>query len=67
VRLTPREREVALLIADSKTDKQIASQLALSFHTVRGYRKSLFKKLGVHKAIEIAAFRQMLQELSCKS
>ena len=56
MRLSPRERQVALLIADGKTDKQIAAELNRSFHTIRGYRKSVFKKLGIHKAVEIAGF-----------
>jgi len=45
--LSTREREVAMLIADGVTTRQIATALALSEHTVRDYIKAIFDKVGV--------------------
>ena len=49
VTLTTRERQVAELIAQSKTDKEIAQILALSTNTVRGYVKTVYRKLEINK------------------
>lgn len=48
-RLTRREREIALLIVDSLTSKQIASRLELSEGTVKLHLHAVFQKLGVSK------------------
>jgi DNA-binding NarL/FixJ family response regulator len=48
-RLTRREREVALLIVDGLSVKQIASQLELSDGTVKLHLHAVFQKLGVSK------------------
>ena len=46
-RLTRREREVALLIVDGLTVKQIAHRLMLSEGTVKLHLHAVFQKLGV--------------------
>lgn len=46
--LAPREVQVLRLIADGKSSKDIAVLLDLGEHTVRSYRKSMMKKLGVN-------------------
>jgi DNA-binding NarL/FixJ family response regulator len=46
--LTPRELQVMRLIAEGRSSKEIASVLDLSVETVRGYRKSLMRKLNVN-------------------
>ncbi len=45
--LSPRELQVLRLVADGKTSKEIAALLGLGLQTVRSYRKTLMKKLGV--------------------
>lgn len=45
--LTPRELQVMRLIAAGSTSKEIAIELDLSLETVRGYRKTLMRKLAV--------------------
>lgn len=45
--LSPREREILLLIAEGKTSVQIAAILNLSKRTIDLYRGRLNKKLGV--------------------
>jgi DNA-binding NarL/FixJ family response regulator len=49
-KLSLREQQVLRLIADGKTSKDIAVLLALGEQTVRSYRKTLMKKLGVNNA-----------------
>lgn len=45
--LTPREQQVMRLVAEGKTSKEVAVMLNLGVQTVRSYRKTLMKKLGV--------------------
>lgn len=52
-RLSPRERQVMRLVAEGKSSKEIASLLDLGVETVRGYRKTLMKKLGVTNVAEL--------------
>lgn len=54
--LTPREQQVMRMVADGQTSKEIAVVLNLSLQTVRGYRKTLMKKLGVSN---VAALTQV--------
>lgn len=46
VHLSPREREVARLLADGLSNKQIARRLGISEATVKGYLSQMFEKLG---------------------
>jgi two-component system, NarL family, invasion response regulator UvrY len=54
--LTDREMEIARLIAEGNTNKQIGDLLCISPHTVHTHRKSLMKKLGISSAREVALF-----------
>lgn len=45
--LTPREREIALLLTEGLTSKEIAQRLNISPHTVKGYLNFLMRKVGV--------------------
>lgn len=45
--LTQREVQVLRLVAEGKTSKEIAQLLDLGVQTVRSYRKSMMKKIGV--------------------
>ena len=46
--LTPREHEVVELVAEGKTNAEIARQLWISPGTVRRHLENVFAKLGVH-------------------
>lgn len=48
--LSPREVQVLRSVSEGKTSKEIATLLDLSIQTVRSYRKSILKKLGVNNA-----------------
>ena len=45
--LTPREREIALLIGLSHSSKEVAGRLGLSIKTAENHRSNLMRKLGV--------------------
>jgi DNA-binding NarL/FixJ family response regulator len=54
--LTAREREVLVMIAEGKTNKEIATALNLSIYTVESYRGSLMEKLNLHNTGDIVRF-----------
>lgn len=54
--LTPQEMQVLSLIAEGKTNREIAEALFLSEGTVRNYVSSILSKLGVSNRAEAAAF-----------
>lgn len=54
--LTAREREVLVMIAEGKTNKEIANALRLSVYTVESYRGSLMEKLNLHNTGDIVRF-----------
>ena len=46
--LTPREREVLLLVAQSHSSKEVAAKLGVSVKTAENHRNNLMRKLGLH-------------------
>jgi DNA-binding NarL/FixJ family response regulator len=54
--LTSREREVLQLIAEGKTNKDIASLLKLSVYTVDAHRGRIMEKLNLHSTSELVRF-----------
>ena len=54
--LTAREREVLQLIAEGKTNKEIATLLNLSVYTVDAHRGRIMEKLNLHSAGELVRF-----------
>ena len=55
-KLTPRELEVLRLVSAGKSSKQIADMLHLGVETVRSYRKSMMKKIGVSNVASLIQF-----------
>ena len=55
-RLTPREREVLILITQSKTSAQIAALLYISAKTVKTHRANLMEKLEIHDTAGLVRF-----------
>ena len=53
-RLSPGEREVALLIAEGRTNQEIASALLMSTATVKAYVSRIFTKLSLTNRVQIA-------------
>jgi len=56
VRLTPRELQVAQLIAEGKSSKDVANQIHISVKTVECYRASVMRKSGCRNAAEFVRF-----------
>jgi DNA-binding NarL/FixJ family response regulator len=54
--LTSREREVLQLIAEGKTNKEIATALKLSVYTVDAHRGRIMEKLNLHSTGELVRF-----------
>jgi two-component system response regulator NreC len=54
--LTSREREVLQLIAEGKTNKEIATLLNLSVYTVEAHRGRIMEKLNLHSTGELVRF-----------
>lgn len=52
--LTRRETEVFLHLAEGFSVKECAAELSLASSTVEGYKSRAMKKLGVHKAVDLA-------------
>jgi FixJ family two-component response regulator len=52
-RLSPREREVAVLLAAGYAGKQIASELFISYNTLQNHRQRVMDKTGADSAAEL--------------
>lgn len=50
--LTPKERQVFMLMREGKLDKQIADEMALSIHTVRVHIRAIKRKRGHNRRFE---------------
>lgn len=64
-RLTDREREILILVAEGYTSQQIADMLHVSPKTVDGHRTNLMSKLDLHDRTEVVkyALRKQLIDL----
>jgi DNA-binding NarL/FixJ family response regulator len=54
--LTDREKEVLQLLAEGKTNKDVATLLDLSPLTVESHRAHLMQKLGLHSTADIVLY-----------
>ena len=54
--LTAQERKILMLVADGKTNKEIASEVFLSDKTVKNYVSSILAKLNLQRRAQAAAF-----------
>lgn len=54
--LTAREREVLQLLAEGKSNKEVASALHLSVHTVETHRSNILEKLNLHGTPELILY-----------
>ena len=54
--LSPREREVLQLLAEGRTNKEVAAKLDLSVTTVETHRNNLMHKLDLHSTAEIVLY-----------
>jgi predicted ATPase/DNA-binding CsgD family transcriptional regulator len=54
--LTSRERDIAAMVADGLTNRQIAERLVVSHRTVEGHIGHILTKLGLQRRTELAAW-----------
>ena len=54
VRMTKREREIVVLIAEGMSNKGIAQRLNLSIFTVKSHIHNILEKMALHSRLEIA-------------
>jgi DNA-binding NarL/FixJ family response regulator len=63
-KLTPREEEILTLLSKGYVSKEIATQLGVSYETVRDHLKHIYEKLHVHSRGEAVARFKETQEAS---
>ena len=51
-RITPREIQILVLMAQGKMNKEIADRLNISAETVKKHVKNIYQKTGAHNKIE---------------
>jgi DNA-binding NarL/FixJ family response regulator len=56
VRMTKREREIIVLIADGLSNKEIAQNLNIATHTVKSHVHNIMEKLALHSRLQLANF-----------
>ena len=54
--LTPQEQKILLLVAEGKTNKEIAADVHLSDKTVKNYVSSILSKLNLQRRAQAAAY-----------
>ena len=54
--LSPREREILQLIAEGLSNKEVASYLNVSLHTVETHRTHILQKLNLHSIPELILY-----------
>jgi DNA-binding NarL/FixJ family response regulator len=56
VRMTTREREIIVLIADGLSNKEIAQRLNIATHTVKSHVHNVMEKLALHTRLQLAKY-----------
>ena len=64
VHLSPRESEVLALVAEGRTDREIALRLSLSVETVSWYVKAIRARLGARSRAHAVALAMRVGVLS---
>ena len=62
--LTAREREIVQMLAEGKSNKEVASKLSISVKTVETHRATVMRKLDINSIVELVhyAIRNQLVE-----
>ncbi len=55
-KLTSRERQIIQLLAEGKSNKEVAAILDIALHTVVTHRSNIMHKLGVHSISELVRY-----------
>lgn len=55
-RITPREREILQLLAEGKSNKEVATLLNISVNTAEAHRANIMLKLGFHSLADLVLY-----------
>jgi DNA-binding NarL/FixJ family response regulator len=55
-RLSAREREIVQLLAEGRTNKEIATTLSIAYKTVDAHRTNIMKRLNMHSLAELVRY-----------
>lgn len=59
IRMTRREQEVIALIANGKSNKEIAAELNIAVHTVKSHVHNILDKLSLHTRLQLASYANL--------
>lgn len=62
--MTPREEQIAELIATGASNRRIAEKLSISERTVKAHLGVIFKKIGIHDRLQLALYMNKYHQLS---
>lgn len=62
--MTPRECEIAALVATGSSNRKIAEQLSISERTVKAHLGVIFRKIGITDRLQLALYMNRHQQLS---
>lgn len=62
--LTPQEHRILALLAEGRTNRQIAEEMYLAEKTVKNYVSNLLSKMGMSRRTEAAVYAARLEERS---
>lgn len=62
--MTPRECEIATLVATGASNRRIAEQLNISERTVKAHLGVIFRKIGINDRLQLALYMNRHQQLS---
>lgn len=62
--MTPRENEIASLVATGASNRTIAEQLSISERTVKAHLGVIFRKMGINDRLQLALYMNRHQQLS---
>lgn len=62
--MTPRESEIAALVATGSSNRRIAEQLNISERTVKAHLGVIFRKIGITDRLQLALYMNRHQQLS---
>jgi two-component system response regulator TtrR len=62
--LTPRQRELVVLLAKGMTCQEIADAIGVALNTVKAYRTEAFSRLGLKKVAQVGVLCALAGEVT---